>query len=867
MRDGVAETVHAQNSLSRAENSISKLLVVVYLLSPTLSLLNGCAGVVTANSKQTATPASLRLSSTSISFGSVSVGKQATQTVSVSNSGSVPLNITQMALSSSEFRITGATTPLALAVGQTTSFAVTMKATTAGTVTGTLTVTGDSGSIAVVANLTATAVSGQAQLSLGQSAVNFGTVSVGSKGNSTLTLNNLGGADLTVSMVSMTGTDFAISGITTPKTISAGQSAQATVTFTPATAGSANGSISIISNDPTNSTMTVSLSGTGSSTASGQLSASPSSVSFGTVAVGSSANKQIVLSNSGTAAIKISSVAVSGNGYKVNGVTAPVTINPSATVTLTATFAPSAAATDSGSITVTSNASNSSLAIALSGTAAQAGLAVSPATFNFGSIVEGQTKSQSFTVTNTGSAALTIAQIGESGNGFTVSGLTTPATIAAGGSATLSVLFAPTAAGSLTGSVSIASNAPNSPNAVSLSGTGVAASVTLSANPTSLAFGGWNAGSSSSKSLTITNSGNSSLTISHVTVNAKDFAASGMTTPVTLGAGQQASLNVSFSPTSSENVTGNVTVTSSQGVSAVIPLSGSGLQPALSVNPGSATFGNATVGNPSSQTIQLSNSGTGTLSITQVAVTGSGFSSSSLSLPISLSTGQTSNFNVQFSPVSAGAVTGSVSIVTNAPGSPVLIPLSGTGVPATLTLSFSSTSLGFGNVNTGSSSSLPVTVTNSGNSVVQISSITETGSGFTLSGASAPVTLSSSQSLTFNVSFSPSAAGSDSGTVTVSSNATGSPTAISLSGTGVQAANHSVALNWTASTSTVSGYNVYRSTTNGSGYSKINGSLVSGVSYSDTAVQNGTTYYYVTTAVDSSGNESTDSNQATAVIP
>jgi len=76
-----------------------------------------------------------------------------------------------------------------------------------------------------------------------------------------------------------------------------------------------------------------------------------------------------------------------------------------------------------------------------------------------------------------------------------------------------------------------------------------------------------------------------------------------------------------------------------------------------------------------------------------------------------------------------------------------------------------------------------------------------------------------------------------------------------------------VTLSWTASTSTVSGYNVYRSTTSGSGYARINSGVVGSVTYSDTTVQNGSTYYYVTTAVDSSGDESSYSNQATAVIP
>jgi fibronectin type 3 domain-containing protein len=78
---------------------------------------------------------------------------------------------------------------------------------------------------------------------------------------------------------------------------------------------------------------------------------------------------------------------------------------------------------------------------------------------------------------------------------------------------------------------------------------------------------------------------------------------------------------------------------------------------------------------------------------------------------------------------------------------------------------------------------------------------------------------------------------------------------------------HSAALTWNPSSSTVSGYNVYRSTVSGSGYTKLNSSLVSGTNYDDTSVQSGTTYFYVTTSVDSGGDESADSNQASATIP
>jgi fibronectin type 3 domain-containing protein len=175
--------------------------------------------------------------------------------------------------------------------------------------------------------------------------------------------------------------------------------------------------------------------------------------------------------------------------------------------------------------------------------------------------------------------------------------------------------------------------------------------------------------------------------------------------------------------------------------------------------------------------------------------------------------------------------------------------------------------LSFGNVTTGNSAQQSLTITNTGNANVTISQINISGTGYTLSDGGTPVTLTPNQTMTITVQFSPTAAGTDSGSVTIVSNATGSPASITLSGTGVAPVTHSVALNWTASTSTVSGYNVYRSTTSGNGYTKVNPGLVGGVSYSDTTVVNGTTYYYVTTAVDGSGNESGYSNEAQAIIP
>ena len=78
---------------------------------------------------------------------------------------------------------------------------------------------------------------------------------------------------------------------------------------------------------------------------------------------------------------------------------------------------------------------------------------------------------------------------------------------------------------------------------------------------------------------------------------------------------------------------------------------------------------------------------------------------------------------------------------------------------------------------------------------------------------------------------------------------------------------HTVGLSWSPSTSSVVGYNIYRGTATGGPYSKLNGSALVTTSYSDSTVKSGSTYFYVTTAVNSPGAESVKSNEARTAIP
>jgi fibronectin type 3 domain-containing protein len=123
------------------------------------------------------------------------------------------------------------------------------------------------------------------------------------------------------------------------------------------------------------------------------------------------------------------------------------------------------------------------------------------------------------------------------------------------------------------------------------------------------------------------------------------------------------------------------------------------------------------------------------------------------------------------------------------------------------------------------------------------------------------------QTSILDVAFTPSATGILKGTVTVTSNATNRAVTVSLSGTGVQSSGHSVMLSWMPSTVAAHGYNVYRSSDAGVGFTKLNVAPLTTTQYDDSTVQSGQTYFYAATSLDSRNVESSFSNEASVTIP
>ncbi len=374
------------------------------------------------------------------------------------------------------------------------------------------------------------------------------------------------------------------------------------------------------------------------------------------------------------------------------------------------------------------------------------------------------------------------------------------------------------------------------------------------------------------------------MTVSQAAMTGSGFSLSGPALPLTLAAGQSASFSVIFIPQSSGSASGSLSFLSSTPIlhgggkhngsnstTTTVPLSGSGTSLTtasttpgqLVANPGGLSFGSVQVSSSNTLFEAVANTGGSSVTLSQATVAGSGFSISGLSLPLTLAAGQSVTFGATFAPQSGGGASGSISIGSNASNSTMTISMFGTGM-AQGQLAVTPASANFGSVTVGTSKTQAGTLSASGSSVT-LSSATLNSPEFSLSGLTFPLTIAAGQSLPFTLTFTPQTSGSASAIGSFTSNASNSA-AETLTGTGAAPPQHSVNLSWNE-TSPVVGYNLYRGSQSGGPYTKINSALDASTSYTDGFVQAGQIYYYVITALDSSGTESGYSNQFQASVP
>jgi len=387
-------------------------------------------------------------------------------------------------------------------------------------------------------------------------------------------------------------------------------------------------------------------------------------------------------------------------------------------------------------------------------------------------------------------------------------------------------------------------------------------STKLVCKPDTLQFGLVEVGQTKTLSTTLVNTTSASITISKITKSTSQFWAPGVTLPFTIGAGKSKILKIDFKPAAMAQVNGTLSLYT-RTFSTTVYLHGTGVKGWLKANPISLSFGSVPVGTSKAESITLTNTVRVGVRVSQVSAYGTGFSYRGLTTPLSLSPGGSYTFKAVFTPKSSSAVSGHLSILSNAPNPTLTIPLSGNGTSGAH-ISLGTATLNFGSVVVGTAKSLGASLNATGASVT-VTGATSNSTEFGLSGLKFPFTIPAGQRVSFSIRFAPKISGTAYGKISFNSNAANLPVAEALMGMGTTGSQHSVSLSWKPSTSAVAHYNVYRSGTSGGPYTRI--ASVPGTSYTDTTVQAGRSYYYVTTAVSSTGKESSHSNQVHALIP
>ena len=310
----------------------------------------------------------------------------------------------------------------------------------------------------------------------------------------------------------------------------------------------------------------------------------------------------------------------------------------------------------------------------------------SPASLNFGSVTVNTTsREQSVTMTNIGSASLSLTSITASGD-FALAPTTDTCpyaggTVAAGATCTIGVTFTPTATNTRTGALTVTYTGQGSPQTVALNGTGIVSAA--NASPTSLSFGGQDVGTRSSpKPVTLTNISSVALGVSNVAISS-GWTQNNNCLP-SIAADASCTINVSFQPTVVGPQTGTLTLTDYAGNSPqTVTLSGSGLAPEVSLSATTLSFAGQEVSTTSPpQTLTLTNTGGGTLA--PLTVSASGDFAQTNTCGGSVAPGANCTISVTFTPTATGGQSGTLTLTDNAGNSPQTVSLTGTGEDFTL---------------------------------------------------------------------------------------------------------------------------------------------------------------------------------------
>ncbi|SNS78129.1 Beta-propeller repeat-containing protein [Granulicella rosea] len=636
----------------------------------------------------------------SLTFLNVPSAAATVQTITIGNTGTASIQIGAPTTSTTSFAV--ASTCSTLAAGATCGVQVTFTPSTA-TVADTLQipVTTASGSATYTVPLSGAYTSENAGLQILPLQMEYGPQAVGSESVARqITITNLTAKSLTLNVV--LPRQFVLTGSACAG-LAPNASCSFPVAFLPLTNGDVPGTI-FAQGTPTDSSATLNgigyVEGYGVGTATLALPLALGAarlVNFGQVVSGQTLTALLTLTN--TAATPLTVRRITSQAPFFTTTTCGATLAQGQTCTASVVYTPinqvatgttsPATTNDAGVLVIESDAASSPDTVTLAGSALPiavaspvnvtplATFAVSQSSLTFASTQVGKASApQVVTLSNTGTSTIHILSL-QTTTDFSLQSAC--GTLVAGSSCNVTVTFLPQSTGTHAAALEIGSDSVTPLEFVSLLGPATPSSLALS--PAVLAFGLVPVGTTVTLPVQVTNQGTTPIVFAAVTVTG-DYAVSGNcpAAGASLAAAATCTLQVAFSPTAEGARSGTLSVGSSASVSPLtVPLTGTGGLAHLLVAPGALAFGSLSLGQSTSLTVTLTNTGAIPLRSLALSTTGD----FSIAVPCgatSLAAGASCTVQVNFTPTVVGPRTGVLTIVSTDSGSPASIPLTGTAV-------------------------------------------------------------------------------------------------------------------------------------------------------------------------------------------
>ncbi len=770
---GKSKDYNIKFSPQTSGNKSGKLILISNsLTSPDTINLTG-TGIIRA----------LTFSSKDIKYGNVDVNGFLEKSVTITNSGTVGIIFSNKNLTNRiDFSLINPSETDTIQSLKSKDYIIKFNPQSPGIKTGSMIFTSNSKTSPDTVNLSGTGI--QRALTISTREINYGSLDVGDSLKKSVTITNSGTVDIIFSNKNLNNqTDFHLFETSVPDTIQSGKSKNYNIKFNPGAPGKKTGNLILISNSLT-SPDTINLIGTGIVRS---LTFSARQINFGIVDVDGFLEKPITITNNGTVDIVFSNrILTNYTDFTFVDSTITDTIQSLKSKNYLVKFNPNSSGIKTSKLIFISNSKTSPDTVNLSGTAIQRALTFSTREIDYGNLDVGGLLAKSVTITNNGTVDIIFSNINSTNKSdFNLSGISIPDTIRTGKSKDYNFNFNPQSSGNKTGRIIFTSNSQSSPDTVSLIGTGITKALSFSSKQIifkTVDVGGWLA-----KSITITNSGTVDIIFSgKVLTNHTDFTFIDSSATDTIHSSKSNTYYIKFNPQSSGIKAGNLIFTSNSKTSPdTVNLSGTAVQRSLTFSTRVIDFGNIDAGNETEKSITITNNGTIDIVFTSKNMTNqTDFILSEVSVPDTIHPGKSRDYNIKFTPQSAGNKEGKLIFASNSESSPDTVDLTGTGI--IINLAYSTKNLNFGNVDVGGSLEKTVTITNGGTIDIIFSKVLLTDQiNFALTDVSIPDTIHPNHSKDYNVVFSPQNAEIKVAGLILSNSAKSIPDTILLSGIGI----------------------------------------------------------------------------------